>query len=96
MVVLALSDIRKNDHRTCEHVCKADTYEEMEAFLNAEVMPPYDDEGYQKYFRKGSMLEYYLRPLAAFKQGIHDLGDPAEWSQELSDAVAAVPYYSYT
>lgn len=86
MWVLLLNDMRASNVENISPVCRANTKEELLAYLARERVEPYtdtDNNGYRwgKRFRKGGPLEWYNPPYD-FDDHLHfqNAGHEDEWA----------------
>lgn len=65
MFALMMNDMRSPKVEIRIEVRRAETREELEAFVAAEEVPNYRDDGWNKCHRKGGPLEWF-NPLSMF------------------------------
>ena len=83
MFVLVLNAMTANAEQGSP-VCRAETAEELLAFLEAETVEPYQDGQWGKTYRQGGPLEWYNPPWPAGQQpGPDDTGSIRDeyWGQ---------------
>lgn len=62
MWILQLNDMRSHKIEMSTTVCRAETKEELETFLERERVDSYKDDMWSKGYRKGGPLEWYNPP----------------------------------
>lgn len=63
MYVLLLNDMRSPKIEMLTPICRAETKEELEAFISRERVEPYKtDEHWHKVYRQGGPLEWFNEP----------------------------------
>jgi hypothetical protein len=80
MYVLQLNDMRASNIENVQPRFRADTPEELEAFMQAEKVEPYREDNWAKIFRKDGPLEWCNLPFN-FDQHIIDVGNADEWAE---------------
>lgn len=95
MWVLLLNDMRASNVETQEPVCKAETREELESYLQRETVEPYMDGQWGKHFRQGGPLEWYNPPFGCDNAFIN-VGTREDWMRRASDEydrkIGMLPY----
>lgn len=62
MWILNLNDMRSSNIETQTTVARADTMEDLQDFLKSQETEPYIEGRWQKFFKKGSLLEWFNKP----------------------------------
>ncbi len=85
MWILRLNDMRAANIENVQAIFRAETNEQIEAFLEKESVPQYRDGQWQKYYRKDGPLEWF-NPASGYEGGIIDVGSEESW---INDAIEA-------
>ena len=82
MWILQLNDMRSPKIEITTVVCKAETPEELEAFLKREEVGLYQEDGWGKHYRKDGPLEWYNPPFGG-SMGDHltNIGTEDMWAE---------------
>ena len=62
MWILMLNDMRSSKAGHLKAVAKSETKEKLEIFIQSELVDPYREDGWYKYFRRGGLLEWCNPP----------------------------------
>jgi len=96
MWILLLNDMRATTNiENLEPVCKAETREELESFLQRETVPGYFDGQWGKNFKKGGPLEWYNPPFSG-DQHFVNVGTKDDWMRRAGESydrkIGMLPY----
>jgi|GEM_PF-6461694 len=94
MFILQLNDMRSSNIENLCPVARAETAQELERFMEDEIVEAYRDGGWGKQYREGGPLEWYNPPYS-FDQNIVDVGSADEWAanarREFEERIMAIP-----
>lgn len=79
--VLVLNDMRSSNVEIVQPVCRAESKEALQAFINRERAPEsYRDGSWAKTFKHGSILEWFNPPWNDC-ESFQDVGQESDWVQ---------------
>ena len=94
MWILQLNDMR-DEVISLKPVARAETKEELEAFVKSETVDPYQDEEYGKVFKKDGPLEWHNPPVEQIGQFYINVQDEETWAErarvDFKDRVLSIP-----
>ena len=99
MWILQLNDMRAKDVLSLTSVARAETKEELEAFVKQETVDPYQTTGYgdfTKCFKEGGPLEWFNPAIKGHDvQSYINAGDAETWAErariDFNDRVMSIP-----
>lgn len=81
MWVLLLNDMRHAHIEQLTPVARAETKEQLIAFLQRETVEPYQDDHWSKTFKKGGPLEWFNPPWSNEPEHYQDVQSEDEWAE---------------
>ena len=94
MFILQLNDMRSPKVEMVSTIVRAETKEEIEDLIERETVDTYEDQAYQKFFKKGGPLEWCNEP-GVLHLHIIDVGTPDIWSENarkgFQDQIMVIP-----
>jgi hypothetical protein len=97
MYILQLNDMRSSQIEITSPVARAETREELEAFIERERVETYKDGQWSKSFRQGGPLEW-RNPPWGFEEHIIDVQTEDDWAararenyRELKNSIPEIP-----
>lgn len=95
MWILQLNDMRDENPSVLKPVARAETKEELEEFVNREMVEPYQDGGHGKCFKEGGLLEWCNPPVEQISQPYINVQDEETWAErarvDFRERVLSIP-----
>lgn len=84
MWVLRLNDMRAPKIEMLTNVCRAETMEELEDFVQSQEVEKYVDGQWAKFYRKNGPLEWFNRPFSG-DMTFSDVGTEEDWRAQATE-----------